>query len=78
MNEKNILFQILKICWIHKKKYIIILCSVLLLKTVMPFVTLVSLQEILNAAQSGLDINEYVFLKLLLSLIHIWTLPTIA
>ena len=67
MNEKNILFQILKICWIHKKKYIIILCSVLLLKTVMPFVTLVSLQEILNAAQSGLDINEYVFLKLLIT-----------
>ena len=67
MNEKNILFQILKICWIHKKKYIIILCSVLLLKTVMPFVTLVSLQEILNAAQSGLDINEYVFLKFLIT-----------
>jgi len=33
----------------------------------MPFVTLVSLQEILNAAQSGLDINEYVFLKLLIT-----------
>lgn len=33
----------------------------------MPFVTLVSLQEILNTAQNGLDINKYVFLKLLIT-----------
>lgn len=57
MNEK-IVFQIFKVCWKCKKKHIVLLCIVLLFKTIMPFITLVSFQEVINAVHSGRELNN--------------------
>ncbi|MBQ4524141.1 MAG: ABC transporter ATP-binding protein [Lachnospiraceae bacterium] len=61
IKEKDVLIRILKICWKCQKKYLILIFFVLLLKTIMPFITLLSLQEILNIAQGDIGEEKNIF-----------------
>lgn len=55
IKERSVLIHILKICWSCQKKYMLLIPIVLLLKTLMPFITLLSLQEILNKVQGNVS-----------------------
>lgn len=72
--DRSIFLRLLKICWSKQKKYMVSITGILIIKTILPFVTLLSLQEILNLIQvnNGGKTNYFLvvgiyFLSLLLT-----------
>lgn len=53
VKNKWLFFRSLKMCWSRQKKYIILITGVLVIKTILPFITLLALQEFLNLAQNS-------------------------
>lgn len=53
ITEKNLLLRVIKTCYKKQKKYVALITIIMFIKTILPFVTLLTLQRILNYVQNS-------------------------